>query len=145
MTSVNTKTYRRAAREDALKALYAWELGGGLEDDHTVAFPEAFDGRRDEDYFSFLTGGVKEHRMELDAEISAFSENWRIERISKIDLTILRIAIYEMLFSEDTPCEVSMNEAIELDKKFGSGDGTFVGGILAGFYRARKNSLPEKG
>lgn len=69
---------------------------------------------------------------ELDAAISGVSEGWKINRMSKVDLTILRLAVYEMRFEEDIPVAVSINEAVELAKKYGMDDSSsFVNAILA--------------
>ena len=78
-----------------------------------------------------LLNGVYQHRDELDAMIVAASENWRIERMSIIDRNVLRIALYEMLYRLEIPPKVSINEAIDLGKTFGSPDsGSFINGIL---------------
>ena len=78
-----------------------------------------------------------EHRQDLDGVITSYSKNWRLERIAKIELTILRVAVYEMLYREDVPVKVAVNEGIELSKKFGdSNSKRFVNGILDGLLRA---------
>jgi N utilization substance protein B len=78
-----------------------------------------------------LAQGVVEHLEEIDNRIKAYSENWDFRRIAVVDRNILRLAIYEMLFRPDIPPVVSINEAIELAKKFSTGDsGRFVNGIL---------------
>lgn len=78
-----------------------------------------------------LVQGVWNRREELDAVIQQFSQNWRINRIAKTELTILRIAIYEMLHRSDVPVKVSINEAVELAKQFGDENSKgFVNGIL---------------
>jgi N utilization substance protein B len=78
-----------------------------------------------------LLNGVFDHRAELDEMIMAASENWRLERMSIIDRNVLRIALFEMLHCPEIPHRVSINEAIDLGKTFGSPDsGAFINGIL---------------
>ncbi len=75
--------------------------------------------------------GVLEHVGEIDQLIQRFSENWRLERIDFIDRNILRMAIFELLYCEEIPPKVTLNEAIDLGKKFGSeASGSFINGIL---------------
>ena len=77
---------------------------------------------------------VKEHLSEIDAMINDKAENWSVERMGKVELTILRLAIFEMKFDDDVPVNVAINEAVELAKKFGQDNsGAFVNGILAKF------------
>ncbi len=75
--------------------------------------------------------GVLEHRREIDRLIERYSENWRLDRISTIDRNILRMAIFELLHCEDIPPKVTLNEAIDLGKRYGTEDsGSFINGIL---------------
>ncbi len=75
--------------------------------------------------------GVLDHCREIDGLIERYSENWSLERITSIDRTILRIAIFELLYREDIPPKVTLNEAVDLGKRFGSeNSGGFVNGIL---------------
>ncbi len=75
---------------------------------------------------------VREKVPELDERINAVAKGWTTERMSKVDLTIIRLALYEMLYEEDVPEKVAINEAVELAKKFGGEDSSsFVNGILA--------------
>jgi N utilization substance protein B len=78
-----------------------------------------------------LIQGVIEHRAKLDAEIMKFAKNWDLHRMAAVDRNILRLAIYEMLFREDIPPVVTINEAVEIAKMFSTDDsGRFVNGIL---------------
>ena len=82
-------------------------------------------------YFQRLINGVKKSKAEIDALIEKYSSNWKISRISCVDRNVMRIAVYEMLYCEDIPSKVSINEAIEIGKKFGAEDsGSFINGIL---------------
>ncbi len=78
-----------------------------------------------------LIKGVIEHREKVDAEIKKYAKNWDLHRMAAVDRNILRLAIYEMLFREDIPPVVSINEAVEIAKLFSTDDsGRFVNGIL---------------
>lgn len=78
-----------------------------------------------------LVEGVWANMVEIDGHLSSFSQNWRIERMGKVEITLLRLALYEILFRQDVPPKVAINEAIELSKQFGDdGSRGFVNGIL---------------
>ena len=142
---------RRTAREMALQMLYQAELGGSSSrqvlatfdsseylnqvaaGDHTTRkslVDEAFA------YASRLLVGALEHREELDERIRSQADNWRLERMPAVDRNILRLALYEILYEEETPHLVVVDEAIELAKKFGSEQsGRFINGLLDGFLK----------
>lgn len=83
------------------------------------------------DFAEEIIRGVKEHRVEIDRLISEKSKHWAISRMAKVDLSILRMAVFELLFRVDIPRNVTINEAIEVAKKFGSEDSpAFINGIL---------------
>ncbi len=83
--------------------------------------------------------GVWESRVELDRLIRRSSKNWRVERMSRVDRNILRIAIYEVLYRKDVPPKVSIDEAVELGKRYGSEEsGAFINGILDHIYNQLK-------
>jgi N utilization substance protein B len=78
-----------------------------------------------------LIHGVIEHLADIDSRIKALAHNWEFERIAKIDLAILRLAMFEMIFRKDIPPIVSINEAIDLSKEFSNADAKrFINGIL---------------
>ncbi|MDR3043047.1 MAG: transcription antitermination factor NusB [Desulfovibrio sp.] len=91
--------------------------------------------------------GVWKTQAELDEAVSGFSQNWRVERMGRVELTLLRIAVYEMLFRDDVPAKVAMNEAIELSKQFGDDNSRgFINGILDAVARAVESGrLSPKG
>ncbi len=106
-------------------ALY-YQIASGEDDYKSVDLAESI-----RPFAEQLVNGVYQHRDELDAMIVAASENWRLERMSIIDRNVLRIALFEMLYLHEIPPKVSINEAIELGKTFGSPDsGAFINGIL---------------
>jgi N utilization substance protein B len=123
---------RRKSRDFALKVLY--QLNITKQDVITVLnqFQEHFLSNGGEDEFlKRLVLGVLEHGPELDRLIEQFSENWHLDRIDIIERNILRMAIFELLYCEEIPPKVSINEAIDLGKRYGSQDsGSFINGIL---------------
>ena len=123
---------RRKSREFALQALY--QLNITKQDVNAVLaqFQEhfLFDGEADE-FLRRLVLGVLKHCEELDRLIERYSENWRLNRIDVIDRNILRMALFELLYCQDIPPKVTINEAIDLGKRYGSEDsGSFINGIL---------------
>ena len=105
-----------------------------FRDDSTEdAFEDAFHARDVQvgEYAEKLILGVREHLPELDGLIEANLKGWKKNRIARISLTILRIAVFEMLYAEDVPVSVSINEAVELAKSYATAeDGAFVNGVL---------------
>ena len=89
------------------------------------------------DYAYNLVKGVEEHRDELDSKLESISKNWTISRMPLMDLAILRIALYEMLYVDVVPISVSINEAVEMAKEFGGEDESpkFVNGMLGNIAR----------
>ena len=88
-----------------------------------------------------MVRGVAEHQRDVDARIEAVSANWRLDRMAKVDRNVLRLAVWELAWT-DTPPKVVLNEAIELGKRFGSeGTGAFVNGLLDKVLQA----LPARG
>jgi len=123
---------RRKSREFALQVLY--QLNISKQDPLTALtqFREHFLSDEEADAFqNRLVLGVLEHCSELDQLIERYSENWRLDRINLIERNILRMAIFELLFCEEIPPKVTINEAIDLGKRYGSEDsGSFINGIL---------------
>jgi N utilization substance protein B len=124
---------RRDGRMAAVQFLYSWELNRpeDLANALELFFAEQEQPR---DHFAFgeeLIHGSIEHISEIDGHIRGLAQNWDFERIAKIDLTILRVGIYEMLYRKDIPPVVSINEAINLSKQFSNADAKrFINGIL---------------
>lgn len=129
---------RRAARESALALLYSGDIaetdvveiveqGAYPADD--VAMPE---------YAEMLINGVAEHMADIDRHLESTSENWALDRMPVVDRAILRLATYEMLYVDDVPVSVAINEAVELAKAYGGEDDSsrFVNGILGRIARS---------
>ncbi len=124
---------RRLGRVAAMQFLYAWSLNAPahLADDLRLFFTEMPEPREHYAFGEELIHGVLEHRADIDARIKGLAHNWEFERIAKIDLAILRLAVFEMVFRTDIPPVVSINEAIDLSKQFSNADAKrFINGIL---------------
>jgi transcription antitermination protein NusB len=123
---------RRKSREFALQVLYQWEITKKDVTKILSEFQASFSGSEERDEFlNRLILGVLEHCQEIDRLIEKYSENWRLVRMDIIDRSILRMAVFELLHCEDIPPKATMNEAIELGKRYGSEDsGGFINGIL---------------
>ena len=133
---------RREGREHALQALYSVELHPDSPREAIRLFMEAHPCKKGvKDFALGLLPGLLDNQAAIDARITEKSPNWSISRMSKIDLCIIRLATYELLFREDIPRNVTINEAIEIAKKFGSEESpAFVNGILDEIARG----LPQK-
>jgi N utilization substance protein B len=84
-----------------------------------------------QDFFLLLTQGVIQHIFEIDKKIETFSNNWKIERMTCVDRNIMRISVFEILYCSDIPYKVSINEAVDIGKTFGTKDsGSFINGVL---------------
>jgi len=95
-------------------------------------------------FFTELVNGVLLHKAQIDAIIERFSNNWKLSRMSCVDRNIMRIAVYEMLFCGDIPSKVSINEAIDVGKKFGTEEsGAFINGILDSIRLALEKGVIE--
>jgi len=130
---VKRNSQRRDNRMCAIQFLYQWELNKPEQlNDAVCQFFEAQEHPRE--YYAFaeeLIHGTLEHIGPVDAEIKLHTANWTFERIAKVDLSVLRLAIYELLERTDIPPIVSINEAIELGKIFSTPDSKrFINGIL---------------
>ncbi len=128
---------RKKARELVLKCLYAHDSTGESIDSICEALIRTAELAEDSQRFAEqLLRKVIEDGPQLDKRIAAFSENWDIERVAMVDLCILRIAICEFTSFPDIPAKVSINEAVELAKKYSTQQSSrFVNGILDAVYR----------
>jgi len=123
---------RRRAREEALKIMYQYEMRGEDESGVINRYWSHNDVPDDVKLFATeLVEGTLQHIKDIDLEIKKYSKNWSLERIGTVERSILRLAIYELLYRDDIPPKVAINEAIEIEKKFGSDESApFVNGIL---------------
>ena len=119
---------RRQAREQVLRALFQRDFLGEIE-------PEE---QPQDAYAREVLQGIEAHQPEIDQLIRKRAEGWRLERLHSVDRNILRLAIYELLYREDVPPEVAIDEAIELAKKYGTGRSpAFINGILDRIYKEK--------
>lgn len=124
---------RTKARECALKILYAIDITKEEPRKCVETFWENHEGIEAEarDFANALVFGLSKNIAAVDKVISAYATNWQLKRMAVVDRNILRFATYELLFMEDIPPKVSINEAIDIAKKYGDRDsGKFVNGIL---------------
>ncbi len=125
---------RTKARESALQALYQLDTSGGDARDVLSGILAHFDEEPDADTARFaesLVKGVQAELREIDELIQKSATHWKLERMARVDRNILRLAVYEILRRSDVPVRVTLNEAIELGKKFGSEESSaFVNGVL---------------
>jgi len=123
---------RRKARERALQALFFADMCRYDAEDALRLFCTHFNPSEPIlSFFTLLTEGVVQNRRSIDVIIERFSKHWKLGRMSCVDRNILRVAVFEMLSCTDIPAKVSINEAIEIGKKFGTEDsGAFINGIL---------------
>ncbi|WP_093229676.1 transcription antitermination factor NusB [Thermoflavimicrobium dichotomicum] len=131
MSEVKAEMSRRYVRECVLQALYQMEFHPDQEDSVIKERGENLEGEY-KDFYHYLIRGVKEHLSTIDATIERYlKKGWSLERIAAVDRAILRIAVFELLFEEETPKGVILNEAVELAKVYsGEESRRFVNGIL---------------
>ena len=135
---------RRKARELTLQALFQWDAMQGRSEatgDDLVSLPEDI---KNNGFSLRLFKGVMEHRAEIDQVIMRHAEHWSLNRMGSVDRNILRFCIFEFLYLDDIPLKVSLNEAIEIAKRYGSEEsGKFVNGILDQVLQ-KEDGLEEK-
>lgn len=126
---------RRQARELALQALFYLDMNVGEDPERSI---ESFCREHEEalspqvkPFFLDLVQGALASKGEIDALMEKYSKNWKISRMPAVDRNIMRVAAFELLKREDIPPSVTINEAVEIGKKFGTRDsGPFINGIL---------------
>lgn len=130
---------RRLAREVALRSLFQVEVGRS-EVEEALAYNASELGLEvpDQAFAATLCRGALMHRPEIDRIIEEYALGWRIERMPYVDRNILRMALYELIYEEETPASVAVNEAVELAKLYGDTNSPrFINGILGSFVRER--------
>ena len=127
---------RREQRDQIFKILFGVEFHSAdeLEEQIGLYMEDLGDIRKkDADYMTGKVRSIVEHMDEIDGMINQASKNWKTTRMAKAELSILRLAAYEIKYEDDIPVSVSINEAVELAKLYGSDHGpAFVNGILSG-------------
>ena len=123
---------RRQARELAMQALFYMDVQNDLSLQNLECFCENFrPPKKTQSFFLTLVKGVLETRHQVDEIIERFSKNWKIKRMSCVDRNVMRVAVYELAYCDDIPPKVTINEAVDIGKKFGSEEsGAFINGIM---------------
>jgi len=123
---------RRQARELAMQALFYMDIRKDASEETLEYFCGCFcPSKKSRPFFRKLVNGVLGTKGQIDALVERFSQNWNISRMSCVDRNVMRIAVYEMLYCDDIPPKVSINEAVDIGKKFGTQEsGAFINGIM---------------
>lgn len=133
---------RQRSREIAMELLFGMEISKNSYDETIEMFVEDYEmdlKTIDLDYIKLVIKAVTENKEAIDERIKASLVNWKIERISKVNLSILRVAVAEMMFVEDVPEVVAINEAVELTKKYSDEKSvSFVNGVLDKAFKGMK-------
>lgn len=153
---------RRLAREITLRILFQYEVSENLSPEETFAlFCSNFGPGHDDEmtldcddprfeqalpFFRDLFFGVTKNLKDLDKVLEEASDNWRLYRMSRVDRNVMRLALYEMLYRADIPPKVSINEAIDLGKSFGTEEsGAFINGVLDKIHhKMQRGEITEK-
>jgi len=142
---------RRRAREAALQFLFQDDfLDRGRStnaaelDERFAAFSLLYQvNKKARPYARSLIGGIFDRLEEIDGAIGAHATNWRLERIAATDRNLLRVAIFELLFQDDVPAQVAINEAVEIAKRFGTQESpAFINGVLDAVQQSRQQEQP---
>ncbi|MGB9779441.1 transcription antitermination factor NusB [Caldanaerobacter sp.] len=129
---------RTEAREWVVKILYQYDVSKLPIEKIFEHFYEENDPGAQRDYIEETVRGAISHLEEIDREIEKYSKDWPLYRMPKIDLAILRCSIYEMLYG-NIPVSVSINEAVEIAKKYSTDDSpSFINGLLGAFVREKR-------
>ncbi len=127
---------RTQARELLMQLLFQMSIHNDYSSEIIDKFKKNNDYEEQKEYFDMTLTSVIDHLNEIDGLIESSTENWKIERISKVELAIIRLAVAEIYYISEIPQSVSINEAVELGKKFAGDDsGKFVNGILGKIVR----------
>lgn len=120
---------RHKAREKAFQTLFQLDMN---EEEVNLAMESLKEEERKDVFLSMLIEGVITYKETIDSKIAENLERWSLERIASVERTILRLAVYELLYMEDIPQNVSINEAVELAHTFGDEQsGKFINGVLS--------------
>ena len=127
------------ARAQAMKLIYEWEMGGDGGEETRLNLLEVKPNEREADFMNRMASGTIENAEAIDACLSPFLRGWTIERLTRVDLAILRLAVYELTLNE-TPASVVINEAVELANQYSTDKaGAFVNGVLGNLARAMED------
>lgn len=136
---------RKDAREMVMRLLFQRDFDGQSDSEPMDDMEQDFNlDANDFKYISDVQTGCQTYQSEIDECIKRFSKGWPLQRIAKVDLAILRLALYEIYYRSDIPSSVSINEAVELAKKYGSDkSASYVNGVLGNVVRSLKHGGEE--
>jgi transcription antitermination protein NusB len=131
---------RHLARTIAMQTLFCWDFNGKQEQNLSSVIRQNFQhfapSFNDHGFVKRLIQGVMDHIKEIDSYIAKYATEWPLDQITIVDRNILRIGTYELVFNEEIPAKVAINEAIEIAKTFGGeSSGKFVNGVLGAIYK----------
>jgi len=131
---------RHLARTIAMQSLFLWDFQGQEEKDLENIVKGVFKNFapkfNDQGFTRHIIEGVMKHRAEIDKYITKYATEWPLDQITIVDRNILRIGVFELIYNEDIPAKVAINEAIEIAKTFGSdSSGKFVNGVLGAIFK----------
>lgn len=130
---------RKEARENLMQLVFQMNAQRDFSEEAKLKFIEDQEVNITKDqvaYFEEVYTAIATHKEAIDGYIEQSSDNWKIQRIAQVDLAILRLAVAEMAYCEGIPHSVSINEAVELGKKYGSNDSSkFVNGVLGKVFK----------
>ncbi len=129
---------RKQARGAAMKLIYEWSVSGGGENTLNELLEGASFSEVDKQYIDRTVEGVKRNCAVIDGIIADNAIDWKFSRMPKLDVAVLRVALFEIIFCEDIPDSVAINEAVDLVKIYGSEkSASFVNGVLGKYVRSR--------
>ncbi|MFZ5573315.1 MAG: transcription antitermination factor NusB [Thermodesulfobacteriota bacterium] len=137
---------RRRSREFAMQALFDMDMSLDISPDRFERFCRNFHPPdRQLPFVRLLVEGVIQHRQTIDALIEKHASNWKMSRIACVDRNVMRIAVFEMLYCEEIPAKVAINEAIDIGKRYGTDEsGAFINGVLDSINLAVQKEIEEK-
>jgi N utilization substance protein B len=123
---------RRQARELAMQALFSMDMNTDYSSQAIAEYCRCFPpSQRVSPFFNHLVTGVLRYKAHIDTVIERYADNWKIKRMAGVDRNVLRLAVFELLYCADIPAKVTINEAIDIGKKFGTPEtGSFINGII---------------
>ena len=136
---------RKSARAAAMQMVFEHMLGGDGGEETLGELIEFTPEGDDAAYMDDVLAGVLAHQSEIDAEIGKSSRGWSVERLSRVDLAIMRLSVYEMFYREDVPASVAINEAVALAGRYSlPTSGKFVNGVLGDIWRRKEAQADQQ-
>ncbi len=136
---------RRLAREKVVQALYQMDMTGVSADEAVASVLEDQVSQIPVDFIEDLVSGTEKHLAEIDRVISSFLQGWTLGRLSYVDRSILRMAVYELMYRQDIPQKVTLNEAIELSKSFSTEESSrFINGVLSNILHQHVETVSDR-